>query len=128
MRITMPGSPALLAERRFGSVLLTVLLAFLAGCDSDMNIMGSAAPVTCLQRRSLVGKGAVVIVRNSSNRALSLWLEAGKKRTKFALSAGQKSEFGFLEGYQFGDNSTFTLGGEGHASKAYQVKELAVEE
>jgi hypothetical protein len=128
MKTTITCSPALTTERRFGSLLLAVLLMILAGCDSSTSILGSAAPVTCQQRRSLMGKGTVVIVINSSDRAQSLWLEAGSKRTKFALSAGQQKQFGFLEGYQFGDNSTFNIGGESFASTAFRVKELPEEQ
>jgi hypothetical protein len=44
---------------------------------------------------------------------------------KFALSPGTKQEFGILEGYQFGANSSFTIGGEGYGATSYSVKELA---
>jgi hypothetical protein len=101
--------------------VLAMLVMMFAGC-------GSAPPVACQQRQSFAGRGIVVIVTNSSQSPQSLWLESSGKRSTFALSAGGQHEFGFLQGHEFGVNSSFTIGGEGFATKSYQVKDLTVRE
>ena len=107
-------------------LVITLVLAsvLFAGCNR------TAPPVDCHSRVSLVNRGLVLVVSNSSDRELSLWVHAfanddvvGKKTT-FSLSPNATEEFGWLQDFHLGTNSTVTIGGEGFASITLKMDEL----
>jgi hypothetical protein len=71
-------------------------------------------------RDSFVNRGKVVIVQNTSNDTVGLWLYAQDRTTRFSLDANEKKEFGWLEGYEFGENSIVIIGGEGFAPASFR--------
>jgi hypothetical protein len=78
-------------------------------------------PVACTRRKSLVGQGDVVRIRNKTEKLLALWIEANGKTVQFTLQPHEVKEFGWLEGFAFGENSTYRIGGEGYASVAFST-------
>jgi hypothetical protein len=67
----------------------------------------------------LVGQGDVIRVRNTTDKVLALWFESNGKRVEFSVRPYDVKEFGWVEGYTFGQNSTYTLGGEGFRSVTF---------
>ncbi len=106
--------------------LFVCVLAAIPGCQN------STPPVTLTCRNSLVNRGLVLIVTNSSENHLSLWVHSksnnsilGKKRT-FSLSPGANHEIGWLEDFHLGNNSAVAIGGEGFGSKVVSLSDLPI--
>lgn len=110
-------------NRRFdlrGSIAVafaSVMLFASVGCE--MNLGGPKVPVCCYMRDSVWGKGKVVIVENTSDNTINLWLYAHGRTSRFSVGPRGRNELGWLEGYEFGENSTVTIGGEGFAPESF---------
>jgi hypothetical protein len=70
-------------------------------------------------RDSFWGRGKVLIVQNTSGNTVNLWLFAHGKTYRFALQPYGRREVGWIEGYEFGDNSTILIGGEDYAPQTF---------
>jgi hypothetical protein len=90
---------------------------------SACGLLRRSVPVECRQRDSIWGEGYVIEVRNKTDKTLSLWIETEEKKAYFTLEPHGSKEFGWLEGFHFGDNSSYTIGGEG-----YSIVTLATED
>ncbi len=89
-------------------------------CD----LVAPSPPVQCSRRDAALASGFVVEIENTSDQTISLWIESGDQRDSFSLGPGETETFGWLKGYQFGENSSFAIGGEGFSTKRYAVSEL----
>ncbi len=85
------------------------------------------APITCCRRESLWGKGDVIKVRNTTGKVLALWFESNGKRVQFSLRPHAIKEFGWMEGFTFGENSTYTIGGEGFAPRTLSKEDEKID-
>ncbi|TVS16867.1 MAG: hypothetical protein EA424_13595 [Planctomycetaceae bacterium] len=94
-----------------------VIVVVVLGCE--MNLSGPKTPVECFMRDSVWGKGKVVIVRNASDMTINAWLYAHGRTTRFAIAPHGQREIGWLEGYEFGQNSTVIVGAEGFAPETF---------
>ena len=81
-------------------------------------------PIECSRREAALASGFVVEIENTSEQTISLWIESGDQRDSFSLGPGETETFGWLKGYQFGENSSFAVGGEGFSTKRYSLSEL----
>jgi hypothetical protein len=77
------------------------------------------APVRCSRRASYVGQGYVVKVENKTDKTVSLWFKTDEKKAYFTLGSYESKEFGWLEGFHIGANTSFTVGGEGYFPMTY---------
>jgi hypothetical protein len=89
---------------------LVLVLVVLSACQ----LFQESVPIKCTRRESFIGNGYVVKVENQSNNTLSLWIETSENKKYFTLEPHGSTEFGWLEGFHFGDNSSFSIGGEGY--------------
>lgn len=96
-------------------------LTQLVGCSTE------SVPVECRVRNSRVGMGKVVMVKNQSEKVLSLSISASGESTSFTLNPGEEKEFGWLEDFQFGDNSSFWITGEGFMPKHFELDNKVTE-
>lgn len=90
---------------------LVVGIALFSACQ----ILQESVPIKCTRRDSVFGNGYVIKVENRSEKTLSLWIETSEKKKYFTLEPLGSTEFGWLEGFHFGDNSSFSIGGEGYS-------------
>jgi hypothetical protein len=100
----------------------TMIVVFILGVLSACELLQESVPVRCSRRESFFGNGYVVKVENQSDKTLSLWIESGDKKTDFTLAPRGSEEFGWLEGFHFGDNSSYSVGGEGYSTLKFEPK------
>jgi|SRR3954463_1158719 len=100
--------------RKSSRIVAAALILSLAACQKGV-------PVECSRRESILGQGYVVIVRNKTDQVLSLWIESKEQRRYFTLRPRDSSELGWLEGFHFGANSTYSIGGEGFSTQAFST-------
>lgn len=98
---------------------VVVIFVMLSACE----LLQESVPVMCTRRESRVGNGHVIKVENQSEKTLSLWIETSEKKKYFTLGPNESTEFGWLEGFHFGDNTTYTIGGEGYSSRTFSKDE-----
>ncbi|HEX2835254.1 MAG TPA: hypothetical protein VHW00_19730 [Thermoanaerobaculia bacterium] len=99
------------------AALLAALL-FLGGFQCS-ELLAPAVPVKVCRRESKVGNGEVIRVRNTTDKVVALWFTSNGKRVDFTLQPHGVKEFGWLEGYTVGENTTCTVGGEGYAAVSF---------
>ena len=76
-------------------------------------------PVTCCRRESFLGQGQVIRIKNRTERVLALWFEANGKRVEFSIQPHAIKEYGWAEGFTVGENTEYTIGGEGFSSRTF---------
>lgn len=106
-----------------GMPLTKAILALILVVFSACEIFQKNVPVICTRRESILGNGYVIKVENQSDKTLSLWIETSEKKKHFTLGAHEGTEFGWLEGFHFGDNSTYSIGGEGYSTLTFSKDE-----
>lgn len=104
---------------------MLIVVALTIGGWSCKELIAPRVPVACCRRASRVGQGQVIRVRNTTGKVLALWFESNGKQEYFSLQPYDVKEFGWLEGFTFGENSTYTVGGEGYASVTFSKSDEA---
>lgn len=101
---------------------VTVVLLLLAtpGCKE---LAFRTVPVKCCRRSSVIGRGDVIRVRNTTDKVLALWFEANGQKKEFSLQPYEVTEFGWMEGFTVGENTTYTIGGEGYLSSTFSRRD-----
>lgn len=100
------------------------LAALLAAClflgaFRCSELLAPSVPVKVCRRDSTIGNGEVIRVRNTTDKVVALWFTSNGKRVDFTLQPHGVKEFGWLEGYTVGENTTYTVGGEGYAAMTF---------
>ncbi len=88
------------------------IVAILA--NEPLHSQAQPIPISVTCRKSFLQGSYVLVVQNTSNGRLHLWLQAKGKNTAFELDAGKMEEFGWAQGYRFEANNLFAIGGDGY--------------
>jgi hypothetical protein len=91
--------------------LLAVIILF---ANDSLQSQNKPLPVALTIRNAFNNRSYVLQIRNSSDRALNLWLQAKGIRSSFLLPAGKLVEYGWAQGYHFDANNTFFIGEDGY--------------
>jgi hypothetical protein len=116
-------SVAMLLLRRLGKFAIMISLAVALVVPLACEAAKEGVPIKCSHRESRVGQGYVVQVHNQVDKTLSLWIESGGNKKSFTLEPYGSKEFGWLQGFSFGDNSSFSIGGEGYSTRTFSKSE-----
>jgi len=82
-------------------------------------------PVECYRRASIFGQGYVIIVKSKTSSTLSLWIKTEEKTANFTLEPHKSQNFGWLEGFHFGDNTSYSVGAEGYSPLDLSVEKTS---
>lgn len=104
---------------RVPMVLVALMLVF--ACS----VFKPNVPVECYRRVSIFGQGHVIIVKSRTSSTLSLWIKTEEKTANFTLEPYKNKEFGWLEGFHFGDNTSYSVGGEGYSPLGLSVEKTS---
>ena len=106
--------------------LVTLALCVVAFCAGGLasryvEVFRPALPVTVSFRKSALGEGHVAVIENASPKALALRLrheqaDGESKEGIVVLDAGDKDEFGWIEGWKFAPGDRLLLQESGHKS------------
>jgi hypothetical protein len=100
---------------RWAKLAVVGILAGSLACG----LLQEPVPIECSRRESVVGEGYVVAVANQTDTTLSLWIKTDEQTQHFTLEPRESMEFGWLKGFHFGDNTSFSVGGEGYSTQFF---------
>jgi hypothetical protein len=107
------------AASHFRALLAKVAVVGIVFVSVGCGLLLEEVPIQCSRRESVVGQGYVVQVENRTDKTLSLWIATDEQKQAFTLEPRGSMEFGWLKGFNFGDNTSFSVGGEGYSTQFF---------
>lgn len=94
--------------------IISLFVIFTLFANDSLQSQNKPLPVAITIRHAFNNRSYVLQIKNSSNEALNLWLQAKGTRSLFLLTVGKLVEYGWTQGYHFDANNKFFIGGDGY--------------